>query len=200
MRSGKGKIFMMADPKCSENGSQCSTPSYFRPEDVQEMLGIKRRTYYARLKFLGIETRKDKDGKSFLDESQLSLFEKLDEYIKKEGKMEGFEHNNNGASLVKAEAQQLETASEVKLEAQNAAPEGEEINEFDLAAQLRAAEVLSTAGEALTAKYVANPELLAPELRRKVFARSVGLPKLYDPAEMVKGIVTAAQGRYKGEE
>ena len=173
---------------------------YFRPEDVQEMFGIKKSQYYDRMRYLGIKANRDSQGKSYLDESQLELLKGLDEYIKQEGKMEGFEANNNGASLVKSESQQLDTASQVKLEAETAMPEGEEISEFDTAAQLRAAEVLATAGDALTAKYVANPELLAPELRRKVFARSMGLPKLYDPAEMVKGIVAAAQGRYKGGE
>ena len=190
----------MTQTNCSAKAPDGSQSPIYRPEEVQEMFGIKQRAYYNRIKYLKIEAYRDEEGKVYLDQEQVNLLEKLDEYVSITGKMEGFEPNNNGASLVKSESQQLDTASEVKLEAENAMPEGEEINEFDIAAQLRAAEVLATAGDALTAKYVANPELLAPELRRKVFARSVGLPKLYDPAEMVKGIVAAAQGRYKGEE
>ena len=173
-----------------------------RPEDVQAMFDIKKVAYYARLKFLGIESHKDEDGKPYLDEQQLGLLKKLDEYIKRTGKMEGFDPTNNGASLVKAEADELETASSQKIEPQgNPVPENEDqINEFDYSAQSRAAEVLKTAGDALTAEYIANPNKLAPELREKVFARSNGLPKLYDPAEVVKSIVAAAQGRYKGRD
>lgn len=73
-----------------------------RPEDIQEMFGIKKVAYYNRLKFLGMEANKDENGKPYLDEFQVALLEEMDEYIKKEGKMEGFEPSNNGASLVKA--------------------------------------------------------------------------------------------------
>ena len=192
----------MTEVQCGEKTPECGATSYFRPEDVQEMLGIKRRTYYDRLKFLGIEANRDSEGRSYLDDSQLDLLTKLDEYIRRTGKMEGFDPTNNGASLVKAEADELETASSQKIEPQgNPVPENEDqINEFDYSAQSRAAEVLKTAGDALTAEYIANPNKLAPELREKVFARSNGLPKLYDPAEVVKSIVAAAQGRYKGRD
>jgi hypothetical protein len=192
----------MTELYCGDNSPDCGHTSCYRSTDIQEMFGIKQRTYYDRLKFLGIESHKDEDGKPYLDEQQLDLLTKLDEYIRRTGKMEGFDPTNNGASLVKAGADELETASSQKIGPQgNPVPENEDqINEFDYSAQSRAAEVLKTAGDALTAEYIANPHKLAPELREKVFARSNGLPKLYDPAEVVKGIVAAAQGRYKGRD
>ena len=179
------KIFLMTD-------QTPDTTELMRPEDVQELFGIKKVAYYARLKFLNMEAHKDDNGKPYLDDSQMETLQQLDKHISETGKMEGFQSENNGTSLIKAEKAQLETVPSEKIDTQNPELNDEDIGEFDLAAQHRAAEILATAGDALTAKYIANPELLPPELRRKVFARSNGLPKLYDPTAVVNGIISAA--------
>ena len=93
----------MTDRLCGEKTLDCGQTSIYRPSDVQEMFGIKQRTYYDRLKFLGIEAYKDEEGKPYLDDSQVALLEELDEHIKKEGKMEGFDPTNNGFSLVRSD-------------------------------------------------------------------------------------------------
>jgi hypothetical protein len=64
--------------------------AFYRPEDIQEMFGIKKVAYYNRLKYLGIEAQKDEQGKPYLDSQQVKLLQALHEHINETGKMEGF--------------------------------------------------------------------------------------------------------------
>ncbi len=84
----------MTKPTESENRrTEC-----IRPEEVQEMFGIKKVAYYNRLKFLGIQAHKDEENKACLDEHQLDMLKELDEYISINGKMSGFTYNKNSDS------------------------------------------------------------------------------------------------------
>ena len=97
----------MLQSNCNANTPDCREVPIYRPEDIQEMFAIKQRTYYHRLKFLGMEAYKDEDGKPYLDEAQVALLEELDEYIKRTGKMDGFNGIQNGG-LVRAESRERE--------------------------------------------------------------------------------------------
>jgi hypothetical protein len=72
-----------------------------RPDEAMELLGIKKDAYYDRLKFLGIKTAKDQDGKAYLLPEQFEALEKLGSWISETGKMEGFV--NSGSTLATAQ-------------------------------------------------------------------------------------------------
>ncbi|MDJ0617013.1 MAG: hypothetical protein QNJ63_09755 [Calothrix sp. MO_192.B10] len=68
-----------------------ATQDRFTPDEIIQLLGIKKSAYYERLKFLGIKAHKDEGGKAYLDSEQVELLEKLESHVKATGKMEGFE-------------------------------------------------------------------------------------------------------------
>ena len=166
-----------------------------RPDELQAKYNIKKPAYYDRLRFLGIKHQKDSSRRSYLNPEQVELLDALDIYIKKTGKMEGFDPNNSTA-IVKSDGNDLETKTSEKIEPKSKPiPDSNQLVEFDRAAQSRAAEILVAAGEALTADYLANPDKLSPEFREKIFARSAGVPKLLDPAALAHQIASAARGQ-----
>ena len=77
----------------------------FTPDEIIQLHGIKKSTYYERLKFLGIKAQKGEGGKAYLDSKQAELLEKLNEHVKVTGKMEGFESGE-------AEDEHLETGDD----------------------------------------------------------------------------------------
>jgi hypothetical protein len=170
-----------------------------RPEDIQEMFGIKKVAYYNRLKFLGMEAYKDEDGKPYLDEAQVALLEKLDDYIKLNGKMEGFDGNNGGASLIKAgDSNGIEsTNGNGKHSTPDIYVEPEEPTEqFDINQLLRDAANLKARDLAMrdliTRKLADNmtEEDLPEDLREKVnLAREAANPK-YTPQEVAQTLLT----------
>jgi hypothetical protein len=83
----------MTKPDCSAKTAVESADSLTRPEDIQEMFGIKKVAYYNRLKYLGIEANKDEQGKPYLNSEQVELLQALHEHINETGKMEGFMNN-----------------------------------------------------------------------------------------------------------
>ena len=66
-----------------------------RPDEAMELLGVKKDAYYDRLKFLGIKTQKDKEGKAYLAKTQFDQLVDLGSWIEQTGKMEGFTHLNS---------------------------------------------------------------------------------------------------------
>ncbi|MGK7955068.1 MAG: hypothetical protein AB4063_07380 [Crocosphaera sp.] len=79
--------------------SEVRQTKMYRPEEVQEMFGIKKVAYYNRLKFLEMQAHKDEQGKAYLDENQLDGLKELDKYISINGKMTGFSYNKNSDSV-----------------------------------------------------------------------------------------------------
>ena len=194
----------MTEPNCSAKTPDCSQSPIYRPEDIQEMFGIKQRAYYNRLTFLGIEAYKDEEGKPYLDEAQVALLEKLDDYIKLNGKMEGFDGNNGGASLIKTGDRNL-TAS-ANSNGHHPTPDiyvepEEPTEQFDIndllrsAAELKAREVAMR--DLITRKLADNmtEEDLPEDLREKVnLAREAANPK-FTPQEVAQTLL--AQWRAK---
>lgn len=88
----------------------------FTPDEIIQLYGIKKSTYYERLKFLEIKAQKDEGGKAYLDSEQVELLEKLNEHVKATGKMEGFEF---------AKDKQLETGDDSGSGGQLAVKEGD---------------------------------------------------------------------------
>ncbi|MGB5771289.1 MAG: hypothetical protein WBM32_15695, partial [Crocosphaera sp.] len=84
----------MTKPKESE----VQQTEMYRPEEVQEMFGIKKVAYYNRLKFLEMQAHKDEGGKAYLDDNQLDILKELDEYISINGKMTGFSYSKTSES------------------------------------------------------------------------------------------------------
>jgi hypothetical protein len=146
------------------------------------------------LNFLGIKACKDKDGKPYLDESQLSLFRELDEYIKINGKMSGFLPNNNEASLVKVDDSNLTASTNgkvTKVAEENIYVEPEQpVGNSEVAVLIREAEELKArelAMRDLIKRKLAdemNEDDLSPDLQEKVnLAREAANPK-FTPQEV----------------
>ena len=188
----------MTDLNCNATTSDCREVSIYRPEDIQEMFGIKQRTYYHRLKFLGMEAHKDENGKPYLDESQVALLQELDEYMKNNGKMEGFEPNNNGASLVRADDNNLTASTnsngkhltpEIYVEPEQPVDNSEVTVLLREAEELRAREL---AMRDLIKRKLADQmseEDLPPDLQEKVrLAREAANPK-FTPQEVATNLL-----------
>ncbi len=63
------------------------------PQEVMARFGIKKATYYDRLKFLQITAHKDAAGRVYLDQYQFDMMKELNEYISINGKMAGFSYS-----------------------------------------------------------------------------------------------------------
>jgi hypothetical protein len=170
------------------------TPSYSRPEEIQQMFGIKKIAYYNRLKFLGIEAHKDSEGKPYLDSEQMELLKAFHEHINETGKMEGF----NGSALVKVNDSKLTQSTENNLPEKSEdiyiKPEEPTAN-FDVnnlmrsAAELKAREI---AMPALVKRAIADQmeeDDLPEDLQEKVnLAREAANPK-FTPTEVASNLL-----------
>lgn len=83
-----------------------------RPDEICEVLGIGKSTYYDRLKYLGIKASKDGDG-AYLSAEQMKRMEELNEHIKETGKMEGF---GGGGQLALSESSGLASALDIPVQ------------------------------------------------------------------------------------
>ena len=141
---------------------------------------------------------RDSEGKPYLDEEQVALLEELDEYIKKEGKMEGFDSNNRGVSLVRADGSNLAASanSNGKIETPEIYVEPEEpVDNSEVAVLLREAEELRAREMAMRdlikRKLADNmsEEDLSPDLQEKVrLAREAANPK-FTPQEVAETLL-----------
>ncbi len=189
--------------------SEVHRTKFIRPEDVQEMFGIKKVAYYNRLKFLEIQAHKDENNKAYLDESQLELLKQLDEYISVNGKMTGFTYSKKEikqeVSLVLTEENNLTASTNNSATITNhsgtiepdiyVSPE-EPTAQFNMeqliyeAAQLKAREL---AMQDLVKRALADgmqEEDLPAELKQKVnLAREAANPK-FTPQEVAGTLLT----------
>jgi hypothetical protein len=167
------------------------TATYFRPEDIQEMFGIKKVAYYNRLKYLGIEANKDEQGKPYLDSEQVKLLQALHEHINETGKMEGFINN----AIVKVDDSAAIASTNNNSEENIYVKPAEPTEQFDLnllmrdAAELKAREI---AMPALVKRAIADKmteEDLPEDLQEKVnLAREAANPK-YTPASVADDLL-----------
>jgi hypothetical protein len=169
-------------------------PQIYRHEELQELFGIKRASYYSRLKRLGIEAHKNEQGKPYLDQVQFEAFKALHEHINNTGKMDGFV-NTNTVTLATTE----QTNIEVSPEEIYTEPE-DPISQFDLNSLLRSAAELKAreiAMPALLKRAIADQiteDDLPEDLKEKVnLVREAANPKL-TPAE----IATQLLNKYRG--
>ena len=150
----------MTKPDCSAISASVSADSLTRPEDIQEMFGIKQRAYYNRIKYLGIEAHKDSLGKPYLDSEQVQLLQALHEHINETGKMEGF----NIGALVKV------TDSNLAQSTKNNLPEKTEeiyVEPASPTAQFDLNQLMRSAAE-LKAREIAMPALVKRAIADKM--------------------------------
>ncbi len=80
-----------------------------RPDALMDKYGIKKDAYYGRIKFLGIEVKRDSNRRVYLTDDQVALMDELHSYISETGKMEGFQSSKNSA-LVTTDDNSLTTS------------------------------------------------------------------------------------------
>ncbi len=86
------------------------------PDTLQNELSIKRATYYADLKHLGIIADKDEEGKPYLTFEEAEQVRQLRSYVNKYGSRKGFvyekvdDKSNIETSIVKSTNNNIETA------------------------------------------------------------------------------------------
>lgn len=169
----------------------------FRKAEILERYKIKNNAYYDRIKFLGIETIRTKEG-SFLSSENVALMDELHQYIETTGKMKGFEsssfarENNSNpeeekGEIVKSEETNIVQGEENTLETLE--PETQTFNP-DLDNLMRAAAELKANDLAmfpLVTRAIANEmseDELPQDLKEKVnLAREVATPKS-NPAQV----------------
>jgi hypothetical protein len=181
----------MTEPDCSAIPTSESADSLIRPEDIQEMFGIKQRAYYNRIKYLGIEAHKDEQGKPYLDEQQVKLLQALHEHINETGKMEGFINN----AIVKVDDSAAIASTNNNSEENIYVKPAEPTEQFDLnllmrdAAELKAREI---AMPALVKRAIADKmteQDLPEDLQEKIgLAREAANPK-YTPASVADDLL-----------
>ena len=188
--------------------SEVRRTEMYRPEEVQEMFGIKKVAYYNRLKFLGIQAHKDEENKACLDEHQLDMLKELDEYISINGKMSGFSYSKNSdssSSLVTTDENGLATSpnNSTALNHQGKTNEPdiyvepeEPVENSEVAVLIREAEELKArelAMRDLIKRKLAddmNEEDLSPDLQEKVQnAREAANPK-FTPQQVASTLLT----------
>jgi hypothetical protein len=192
----------MTEPKEGVVHRTEQAATYYRPEDIQEMFGIKKVAYYNRLKFLEIEANKDEQGKPYLDAGQVELLKALHEHINETGKMEGFVSSQNGG-LVKVDRNGLGHSNKGKLSPENIYVEPEEpVDNSELGVLLREAEELRArelAMRDLIKRKLADQmgeEDLPPDLQEKVrLAREAANPK-FTPQEVATTLLQQWRARH----
>lgn len=80
----------MTDQNSGEMQQVSGGAETLHPEQVMDLLGIKKQAYYDRTKFLGVKAAKDNQGKAYLTQMQFELMQRLDQHIKESGTMDGF--------------------------------------------------------------------------------------------------------------
>ena len=163
--------------------------SRIRPEDLMDELGIKKDTYYADLRHLGIKANKDEDKKAYLTVEQAEKVRALRSYVNKYNTRDGFTYgglavSSNNELATNPESEDIYVESE------------EPASNFDINALMRGAAELK-------ARELAMPHLvtrgiadrmseddLPEDLQEKVaIAREVANPK-WTPAELAENLLS----------
>lgn len=152
-----------------------------RPEDVMKELGIQKDTYYKDVKFLGIESQRDEDGRVYLTPSQLERIRALRAHVEENGTRNGFEGN----SIVKTNDSSLSQSEEdIYVEPDDPTSQFDPEQLMRAAAELKAREL---AMPHLVKREIANrmtEDDLPDDLKKKVtLVREAANPK-YTPAEV----------------
>jgi hypothetical protein len=127
-----------------------------RPEDLMSQLGIKKDTYYADLKYLGIKADKDEEGKVYLTFEQAEQVRALRSYVNRMGKRDGFEIG----SIVQVTDSETELAT-AELEPDIYLEPEEPTAQFDVNGLMRSAAELK-------ARELAMPHLVKREIANRM--------------------------------
>ncbi len=178
------------------------------PDTLQNELSIKRATYYADLKHLGIIADKDEEGKPYLTFEEAEQVRQLRSYVSKYGTRKGFvyekvnDENNIGSSIVKSTDNSIETAqSNIGTEI-TTTEEDIYVSDINPTEQVNLDNVFNTAQE-IAARNIAIPHLLAveiannmkfedlsPELQEKVrIAQDAANPKKHQPKLIARDLL-----------
>ncbi len=178
------------------------------PDTLQNELSIKRATYYADLKHLGIIADKDEEGKPYLTFEEAEQVRQLRSYVNNYGTRKGFvyekvdDESNIGTSIVKTTNNNIETAqSNIGTEI-TTTEEDIYVSDINPTEQVNLDNVFNTAQE-IAARNIAIPHLLAveiannmkfedlsPELQEKVrIAQDAANPKKHQPKLIARDLL-----------
>ena len=172
------------------------------PDTLQNELSIKRATYYADLKHLGIIANKDEEGKPYLTFEEAEQVRALRSYVSKYGTRKGFVYqkveneNNIRSSIIKTEESIIETSNSSATSTIVHPEEDIYVTEQETnpTNKVNLDSIINNAQE-LAARNLVMPELLAvelannmsyedltPELQAKIdIARDAANPKKHQP-------------------
>ncbi len=170
-----------------------------RPESLMNKYGIKKDTYYSRLKFLGIQVMKDSNRRVYLTDDQVALMDELHSYISETGKMEGFQPSNNGSLAVRETGEIDQAAQQVNLE--NSQPIPQEPHQDQFAALVRSSAEFAAGMEiskyTIAKQMQENPDLLPSDLREQVEAAKASCsPKSLCPTAVAESAPPATANQF----
>ncbi len=186
------------------------------PDTLQNELSIKRATYYADLKHLGIIADKDEEGKPYLTFEQAEQVRQLRSYVNNYGTRKGFvyekvdDESNIRSSIIKTEESIIETSNSSATSTIVHPEEDIYVTEQETnpTNKVNLDSIINNAQE-LAARNLVMPELLAvelannmsyedltPELQAKInIARDAANPKKYQPKTIALDLLKQLRSR-----
>ncbi len=180
------------------------------PDTLQNELSIKRATYYADLKHLGIIADKDEEGKPYLTFEQAEQVRQLRSYVNNYGTRKGFvyekvdDESNIRSSIIKTEESIIETSNSSATSTIVHPEEDIYVTEQETnpTNKVNLDSIINNAQE-LAARNLVMPELLAvelannmsyedltPELQAKIdIARDAANPKKHQPKLIARDLL-----------
>ncbi len=186
------------------------------PDTLQNELSIKRATYYADLKHLGIIADKDEEGKPYLTFDEAEQVRQLRSYVNNYGTRKGFvyekvdDESNIRSSIIKTEESIIETSNSSATSTIVHPEEDIYVTEQETnpTNKVNLDSIINNAQE-LAARNLVMPELLAvelannmsyedltPELQAKInIARDAANPKKYQPKTIALDLLKQLRSR-----
>ena len=178
------------------------------PDTLQNELSIKRATYYADLKHLGIIANKDDENKPYLTFEEAEQVRQLRSHVNNYGTRKGFvyekvdDKSNIETSIVKTTNNSIETAQSSIGTEITTTEEDIYVSDINPTEQVNLDNVFNTAQE-IAARNIAIPHLLAveiannmgyedlsPELQEKVrIAQDAANPKKHQPKLIARDLL-----------
>ncbi|WDD36081.1 hypothetical protein PQG02_32290 (plasmid) [Nostoc sp. UHCC 0926] len=170
--------------------------------DLQKKYGIERDAFYARKRYLRMETWKE-GGKGYLDAGQVAHMDALHEHIQRTGRMQGYpvpepsgpieedEQPAAQSSLTVSETQQITPTYAPKQKRSQSPQQIDDINAIVESAKNKAAGTL-IAENVLAQHFIQNPDLLPDELKTKI-KESAQMPSV-DPFAYADSLIGIAMG------
>lgn len=171
----------------TQNSAPDSVPSHLvRPDDLMEELGIKKDAYYADLKYLNIQPRKDSEGKVWLTNEDAERIRSLRSHVEQNGKRNGFEESS---IVLQDDSNSLVSTNNISVEHRDPIEQNEEDRLVRNAAQLKAREL---ATPDLVVRAIADrmtEEELPEDLKEKLEAVRESVNPKWTPESLADGIL-----------